>query len=130
MKHYISLDKAVRVLAKGGIPVLVFLIAVALNPFTGAAAITTALVMIGPAGLIGGIVSLIGISLLSGVVAEYGIETLIKNLIKHFRSKGYTDLDIVKTIRDYPLSDGLKLKCARYIERLQKSSSDHKETFQ
>ncbi len=52
------MDEAVRKLAGVGLPGVILLIAMASTGLTGAAAITAALAMLGPGGMIGGVVFL------------------------------------------------------------------------
>ncbi len=74
------MDEVVRKIAGVGLPGVVLLIGMATTGFTGAAAITAALAMLGPGGMIGGIVFLGIIGLTSDALTKYGLEALLKGV--------------------------------------------------
>ncbi|NEP06929.1 MULTISPECIES: hypothetical protein [Okeania] len=82
------MDEAVRKIAGVGLPGVILLIAMATTGFTGAAAITAALAMLGPGGMIGGIVFLGVIGLASDALTKYGLEALLKGVYLQRKSDG------------------------------------------
>lgn len=64
LTSHLSLDQVVAKIAALGVPGLVLLIAMTATGYTGAAALTTALVSLGPGGMLGGIATL-GIGVLT-----------------------------------------------------------------
>ncbi len=71
------MDEAVRKIAALGLPGVVLLIAMATTGFTGAAAITAALAMLGPGGMIGGILFLGVIGIATDALSKFGLEALL-----------------------------------------------------
>ncbi|MEH2244189.1 hypothetical protein [Nostoc sp.] len=71
------MDEFVRKAAGIGLPVIILLITMATTGLTGAAAITAALAMLGPGGMIGGIVLLGIIGLAADMLSRFGLEALL-----------------------------------------------------
>lgn len=101
------MDEVVRKLAGVGLPAVILLITMATTGLAGAAAITAALAMLGPGGMIGGIVLLGIIGLASDALAKYGLEALLLGIYKERASKG--EKNLVKEINKLPISKELKL---------------------
>ncbi|MDJ0509520.1 MAG: hypothetical protein QNJ64_09745 [Crocosphaera sp.] len=101
------MDEVVRKLAGVGLPAVILLITMATTGLAGAAAITTALAMLGPGGMIGGIVLLGIIGLASDALAKYGLEALLLGIYKERASKG--EKNLIKEINKLPISKELKL---------------------
>ncbi len=101
------MDEAVRKLAGVGFPAIILLITMATTGLTGAAAITTALALLGPGGMIGGIVLLGIIGLASDVLTKYGLEAVLLGIYKERASKG--EKHLCKEINNLPISKELKL---------------------
>ena len=111
------MDKIVNKIVCLGVPGLVLLVAMAVSGWAGAAAITTALAMLGgPFGMLGGIAVLGILSIISQGIAEYGFETLLEATISELQARGKTNAQIEKEINSYPISRELKLKIKEYLK--------------
>ncbi|MGK7925707.1 MAG: hypothetical protein AB4290_10750 [Spirulina sp.] len=106
------MDEIVRKLAGVGFPAIILLIAMATTGLTGAAAITAALAMLGPGGMIGGIVLLGIIGLASDALSKYGLEALLKGIYKQRHLDGEPCDKLLKEIENLPVSKELKLVLA------------------
>lgn len=104
------MDEAVRKIAALGLPGVILLIAMATTGFTGAAAITAALAMLGPGGMIGGIMFLGVISIAADALSKFGLETLLIGVYKDRYEKGETLAALKKEISGLFISDDLKRK--------------------
>ena len=111
------MDEVVRKLAGVGLPAVVLLITMATTGLTGAAAITAALAMLGPGGMIGGIVFLGIIGLASDALAKYGLESMLVEIYKTRRQNGVSRSNLRKEIAWLPISDELKLVLKNKIAR-------------
>ena len=103
------MDEIVRKLAGVGLPAVVLLITMAVTGLTGAAAITAALAMLGPGGMIGGIVLLGIIGLASDALAKYGLESVLVEVYKKRLENGELYSTLRKEIDWLPISKELKL---------------------
>ena len=111
------MDKIVNKIVGLGVPGLVLLVAMAVSGWVGAAAITSALAMLGgPFGMLGGIAVLGILSMISQGIAEYGFEALLEATILGLQAKGKTNAQIEKEINSYPISRELKLKIKEYLK--------------
>ena len=111
------MDKIVNKIVSLGVPGLVLLVAMAVSGWVGAAAITSALAMLGgPFGMLGGIAVLGILSIISQGIAEYGFEALLEATILGLQAKGKTNAQIEKEINSYPISKELKLKIKEYLK--------------
>ncbi len=108
------MDEIVRKLAGIGFPAVVLVITMAATGLTGAAAITAALAMLGPGGMIGGIVLLGIIGLASDALAKYGLEELLiaiyKERKKNDQKKDQTGQCFCQEIDSLPIFTELKQK--------------------
>jgi len=120
-----NLDKAVielvRKIVALGFPAIVLVIVMALTGFSGAAAITAALALLGgPAGMLGGIAALGIMGLIADKLAQYGLDFLLL-LIYQEKVKDQTESDrdeTVKEIDSLPLvSDELKSKLKSLVKQ-------------
>jgi hypothetical protein len=112
-------DQIVDKIAALGVPGLVLLVAMSVAGFAGAAALTTALAMLGgPFGMIGGIAVLGILGLMSKGLAEYGFEKMFQGVVDELRKKGKTTSDIEKEVDSYPISKDLKLKIRDYLREI------------
>ena len=113
------MDKIVAKIAALGIPGAILLVALNAVPYAGAAAITTALCAIGPAGMLGGLATLGVIGIASDAIAEYGFEAIFNAVIKTLYSKyGYTKESLLQTIEKYPITKALKRKLKEELDKL------------
>jgi len=105
------LDKVVCKIVALGVPGLVLLVAIAASGWAGAAAITTALAILGgPLGMLGGIALLMVLVLISHALAKYGFEKVFEASVKGFEQKGMSREEILRRVERYPISKELKLK--------------------
>ncbi|WP_235440800.1 hypothetical protein [Limnoraphis robusta] len=108
------MDEIVRKLAGIGLPAVILVITMAATGFTGAAAITAALALLGPGGMIGGIVLLGIIGLASDALAKYGLEELLiaiyKERKKNDQKKDKTGQCFCQEIDNLPIFPELKQK--------------------
>lgn len=114
------MDKIVSKVAALGVPGLFLIIAMGASGFTGAAAITTALAALGPAGMLGGIATLGIIGLLSQAITEFGIDAVFGAVVKELYKKGETKESILKKIKGYPVSRTLKHKLEENLEKISR----------
>ncbi len=105
------MDKVVDKIAGFGIPGLVLLIVMGTTGFAGAAAITTALAVLGgPLGMLGGIAMLGLLVFISKAISDWGFERVLTNVVRRLEDEGKSKSEIIETINGYPLSKSLKLK--------------------
>jgi hypothetical protein len=109
------MDEVVRKLAGIGLPVVVLLIAMASTGLAGAAAITAALAMLGPGGMVGGIVLLGVIGLASDALSKYGLTELLNGIYEERRSRGEALHNLCREIDGLPISRELKLVIKEHI---------------
>ncbi len=113
------MDQIVSKIAALGVPGLVLLVAMAVTGWAGAAAITTALAMLGgPFGMLGGVAVLGILVLISQGLAEYGFEKIFQAVIDELRKKGKSKVDIGREVISYPISKDLKSKIIDYLREL------------
>jgi hypothetical protein len=103
------MDEIVRKLAGIGLPAVVLLIAMATTGLTGAAAITAALAMLGPGGMIGGIMLLGIIGLASDALTKYGLEALLLGVYQQRVINGESKTNLCQEIDNLPIYRDLKL---------------------
>lgn len=112
------MDSIVNKIVALGVPGLVLLVAMGIVGWSGAAAITTSLALLGgPIGMIGGIGLLVLLGLIANAISEYGMERVYRAVLAGLREKGLTKQDILNTIEGYPITRGLKAKLKEYIRQ-------------
>jgi hypothetical protein len=104
------MDEFVRKAAGIGLPVVVLLITMATTGLAGAAAITAALEMLGPGGMIGGIILLGIIGLASDMLTKYGLEALLASIYQERTNRGEQREQLCKEISGLPITGDLKRK--------------------
>lgn len=105
------MDEFVERLAGIGIPAIVFLTVMSTTGLVGAAAITSTLALLGPGGMIGGIVLLCVISASSSIIAKYGYSAIITATCRKIMSKeNLTVEQMNEKIDKYLITKGLKEK--------------------
>ena len=109
------MDEFVGKAAGIGLPVIVLLITMSVTGLTGAAAITAALAMLGPGGMIGGIVLLGIVGLAADMLTRFGLDALLIAIYEERRAKGETAEKLLGEIAWLPLSKDLKLKLREAI---------------
>jgi hypothetical protein len=102
------MDEFVRKAAGIGLPVIVLLITMATTGLAGAAAITTALAMLGPGGMIGGIILLGIIGLASEMLTKFGLEELLKAIYRQRSLNGESNVQLCDEINWLPISSDLR----------------------
>lgn len=113
------MDRIVDKIVALGVPGLVLLVAMAASGWAGAAAITTALAVLGgPLGMLGGIGVLLVLALISKGLATYGFEKMFVASVKKLQEKGLSNEEIRNKIKSYPISKGMKLKVNHALDSL------------
>lgn len=115
----ISLDELVSKLAAIGIPALVLMLTMASTGLAGAAAMTASLALLGPGGMIGGIITLLAGGVLAEVLVKFGTETVISLVIAKMYKDGKTQEEIESQILKFHISKSLKLKLIDKFRELQ-----------
>ena len=108
------MDALMKKVAAIGIPALVLIVAIEVTGLAGAAAITAALAALGPGGILGGILFLGLIGLAAHTIAEYGMEAVVKAVVKELLKKNSKE-EMIAKVKHYPITRGLKLKTIEYI---------------
>lgn len=113
------MDKVVKSIVALGIPGIILLCIISANGLMGAAAITSALALLGgPLGMLGGI-GAIGIAILiSRGIATYGFDAIAINVLEELYSKGTTKQEILDKINSYPFSGDLKRKLREKLDEI------------
>ncbi|UTC78175.1 hypothetical protein E4O04_09250 [Treponema sp. OMZ 799] len=105
------MDEFVERLAGIGIPALIFIIVMSSTGLVGAAAVTATLALLGPGGMIGGVITLIVIGAGSSVIAKYGYEAIISATCKKIMEKEHLSKDdMCARIDSYYITKGLREK--------------------
>lgn len=102
------MDEIVRKIVALGLPGIILLITMATTGLTGAAAITAALAMLGPGGMIGGIAFLGVIGLASESLSKYGLSEILKAVYLDRRKNGESEEKLCSEINGLWISDDLK----------------------
>ncbi len=112
------MDRIVDKIAALGVPGLVLLVAMSITGWTGAAAITAALAMLGgPFGMLGGIAVLGILGLISQGLTEYGLEALSIGVIDALHTQqGKSLCEIKREVCSLPISKELKNAIMEYVE--------------
>ncbi len=103
------MDEVVKKIAAIGLPGIIFVITMATTGLGGAAAITKALYLLGPGGMIGGIVFLGIIGLVSDTLTKYGLTEFLKAVYVERLAKGESAVDLCKEIDYLFITNELKL---------------------
>ncbi len=113
------MDRIVDKIAALGIPGLVLLLAMGIVGWSGAAAITAALALLGgPLGMLGGIGVLILLALVGKSITKYGFETVLKSTIGKLKEKGHSKEEAKQSINNYAfVSNDLKRKMCNHIDK-------------
>jgi hypothetical protein len=109
-QRFNQMDEAVRKVAALGFPGVVLLIAMATTGLTGAAAITAALAMLGPGGMIGGIIFLGVIGIAADALSKFGLEAVLVGVYRNRLENGETLQTLCREISGLFVSDDLKRK--------------------
>lgn len=110
------MDKVIDKIVALGVPGLVLLVALNVVGFAGAAAITTALAVLGgPIGMLGGIALLGVLGLIAKAISDYGFERIYRGVVIRMKEQGYTLEQILRKIDGLLISRDLKAKLKDFI---------------
>jgi hypothetical protein len=112
------MDEAVRKIAALGFPGIVLIIAMATTGLSGAAAITTALAMLGPGGMLGGIMFLGVIGIASDSLSKYGLAAILKGVYAERIRKGESLEAVLREISNLWISTDLKRELREEISKM------------
>lgn len=112
------MDKIVIKIVGLGVPGLMLMVAISLTGLSGAAAITAALALLGPGGMIGGIITLVVAGAVASAIAEFGFDALFKAVVQKLYAKGETKESIKRKIEKGPWSAKLKAKAISDLDKL------------
>lgn len=113
------MEKIIGKIVGLGIPGLILLVAINATGLAGAAAITAALAAIGPAGMIGGVITLCVAGMIADGITEYGFEKILCGVVKELYKRGETEESIRKKIQRYPVTKELKDRLLGELSKLQ-----------
>lgn len=112
------MDKIVGIIAAGGIPYVMLLVAMSMTGLSGAAAITAGLALLGPGGMIGGVITLAVAGSIAAALTDYGFDVLFRAVIKKLYEKGETKSSIKMKIEKGYYSKRLKDRALSELEKL------------
>lgn len=112
------MDKVVEKIVSIGVPGIMLMVAISMTGLYGAAAITAALALLGPGGMIGGVVTLLVAGAIASAISEYGFDALFRAVIKKMYRNGETKESIRAKIERGPWSKKLKTKAISELEQL------------
>ncbi len=112
------MDKIVSKIAGLGVPGIMLMVAISMTGLSGAAAITAALALLGPGGMIGGIMTLLFAGVVASAITEFGFDALFKAVITKLYEKGETKETIRRKIEKGPWSKKLKAKAISDLNKL------------
>lgn len=104
------MDRIVNKIAGLGVPGIMLMVAISMTGLSGAAAITAALALLGPGGMLGGIAFLLLAGAITSALTEFGFDALFKAVIKKLYKNGETKETIRRKIEKGPWSKKLKAK--------------------
>lgn len=84
------MDRIVNKIAGLGVPGIMLMVAISMTGLSGAAAITAALALLGPGGMLGGIAFLLLAGAVTSALTEFGFDALFKAVIKKLYKNGET----------------------------------------
>ena len=110
------MDKIIDKIVALGVPGLILLVALNVVGFAGAAAITTALAVLGgPIGMLGGIALLGVLGLIAKAISDYGFERIYRGVVIRMKEQGYSLEQILRKINGLLISRDLKAKLKDFI---------------
>ena len=112
------MDKIVGIIVAGGIPYVMLLVAMSMTGLSGAAAISAGLALLGPGGMIGGVITLAVAGSIAAALTEFGFDVLFKAVIKKLYEKGETKDSIRIKIEKGPYTKRLKAKAISALNEL------------
>lgn len=115
------MENIISKIAGFGIPGLILIVAISSTGLPGGAAITAALSSIGPAGMIGGIATLVATALITEAISKLGISSVYSGVVTELYKKGETKESIISKINKYPVSKELKRNLVENIEKAEQN---------
>lgn len=112
------MEKIVERIVALGVPGIMLMVAISMTGLSGAAAITAALALLGPGGMIGGIITLGIAGIVASAIFEYGFDALFRAVIKKLYEKGESKESLESKIRKGPWSGKMKTKAISELEKL------------
>lgn len=112
------MDKIVEKIVALGVPGIMLMVAISMTGLYGAAAITAALALLGPGGMIGGIITLGVAGAVASAIAEYGFDAIFNSVIKKLYQKGETKSSLEDKIRKGPWTQKMKDKAIAELRKL------------
>lgn len=112
------MDKIVNKIVGIGVPGIMLMVAISLSPYAGAAAIASALALLGPGGMVGGVITLVFAGAVASAISEFGFDALFKAVVKKLYAKGETKESIKRKIEKGPWSAKLKAKAISDLDKL------------
>lgn len=85
---------------------------------------TASLALLGPGGMLGGVITLLVGGVLAEVLAKFGTETVISLVIAKMYKDGKTQEEIESQIMKFHISRSLKLKLIDKFRELQPDKAD------
>lgn len=117
------MDRIIKSITALGVPALILLLASSINGLAGAAAITSALRMLGGSfGMVGGLAISGIIAMVSKIGTDYSFDAIAIKVLKKLYSKGETKKDILDKINSYPISGDLKIKLKEKLNEISAKS--------
>ena len=113
------MDKVINKIAGAGVPGVMLMVAISMTGLSGAAAITAALALLGPGGMLGGIAFLLLAGVITSALTEFGFDALFKAVIKKLYKNGETKETIRRKIEKGPWSKKLKAKAISDLGKLK-----------
>ena len=113
-----TMEKIISKIAGLGVPGLILVVTISATGLAGGAAITTALVAIGPGGILAGITTLGVIGLVSEGLTEFGFDAIFTAVVKELYKKGENKTSILRKIEKYPVSKSLKRKLREKLSKM------------
>ena len=104
------MDTIVNKIVGMGVPGIMLMVAISMTGLAGAAAITAALALLGPGGMIGGIITLVVAGAIASAITEYGFDALFRAVIRKLYANGETKESIIAKIKKGPWSAKLTAK--------------------
>ena len=109
-------QKIIEELVGLGVPGVILPILITVSPYAGGAAITWALTMLGPGGIIGGLISLPILYYFGRFSAKIGTEQTIKIIAKEAKKQGMSKKEILNNIKSKKMMpEWMKDKVIKHI---------------
>lgn len=111
------MEKIVTSLAGLGVVGQILTADMAATGLAGTASITAALSMLGPGGMVGGVVTLGAAALAAKGIAEFGFDAIFIGVVKELIARGESIDGMIANVDKLPVSKSLKLKVKDELEK-------------